>query len=203
VTTYACRGPLVAWTPHLIDVAVSLQPPAAERAGTPRLRWALAGLALLLLLLLGGNLWALLALFSRLEAPAPAAQPERRVEATQPGPRPAQTSGSRESAEALALGLYQLLRGEGAVELTAAEGPLIARYDRLAARDTALRVADKKGRAAIGLVSVLAGRSADRVARLIEDEFKEKGYDRDLVRLISQRVRDRLLAEVRKGTDHE
>jgi hypothetical protein len=204
VTTYACRGPLVAWTPHLIDVAVSVQPPTAVApVRTPRLRWALAGLTLLLLLLLGGNLWALLALFSRLEAPAPAAQPEKHADVARPGPQPAQTSASHESAEALALGLYQMLRAEGAVELTAAEGPLLARYDRLAARDAALRVADKKGRAAIGLVSVLAGRSADRVARLIDDEFKEKGYDRDLVRLISQRVRDRLLAEVRKGTDHE
>jgi hypothetical protein len=202
--TYASRGPLVAWTTQLFDLGIRLGGPAPRvRVSTPRTRWAIAGLTAVLLLLLGANLWALLALYSRLDVPGSAPLPEKPAALSQPSTHPAPTSASHESSDDLALALYRLLRSEGAVELTESEGALIARYRRLAIRDPALRVEDKKGQAALGLVGALAGRSADQVARLINEEFREKGYDRDLVRLISQRVRDRLLAEVGKGAGRE
>jgi hypothetical protein len=93
-----------------------------------------------------------------------------------------------------------LLEKEGAAELTQAQPALLARYERLAGRDDNLRVREAKSRAALGLVSLLAGRSARQVSRLIEEEFQEKkGYDPDLIRLISQRVGERLVGEVGKG----
>jgi hypothetical protein len=197
--SYSERGPLVAWTPHLIDVAVRLGAPTPPRpVATSWKRWAVLVPALVLALLLGGNLWALLALPSRIERARPA-EPKEKGAGTSVHTSP-QRGAENESRQKLALALHHLLQQQASVELAQAESSLLAGYERLAAGDPGLRVDGKQAQAAIGLVYVLAGRSADRVARLIEQEFKDKkGYDPDFIRLIGQRVRERLLAEASRS----
>src|SRR4029077_13639958 len=118
--TYAARGPLVAWTPHLAGFAVKLERKSAEvplpRSRRLRLPWAVAAsLFVTLLALLGLNAWALYALPGRLPvAPAPGPAPP-----TQPAP-PAAGKGGDADRDRFAAALYQLLRDRGAGrELTA------------------------------------------------------------------------------------
>jgi hypothetical protein len=115
-------------------------------------------------------------------------------------PTRAANSADHEVRDKLAAALYRLLRREAAVELAQDEDRLVARYQKLAARDEGLRVAGRKAQAALGLADVLAGRSADAVARLIEAEFtSRKGYDPAVIRDIARRVRARLLAQAAQG----
>jgi hypothetical protein len=192
--TYAQRGPLVAWTPHLTSVAVKLDRKPAEEAPRPgpRRRGLFVGLAVLFLALMAGNLWALLTLPTRLASERPAAAAERKRE-PEPQPPPALSAGDRDEArEKLALALRKLL-GEG--PKAAADGPaekeLIERYQRLVRTDPELRVEGAKAQAAVGLVSLLARYSPDHVARLVQEELGEQ----EVMRLIGERVRARLLAE--------
>jgi hypothetical protein len=197
---YARRGPLVAWTAEPIEVAVKLPLSAPTSAHAPATgRRLVAVLGGLLLVLLAANFWALWTLPSRIDIPRPdvgvhkekdpgtAVQPPVRVDA-------------KEGRENLALALYVLLEQEGATELTQAQPALVDRYKRLAGRDEKVRVSDPKGQAALGLISLLAGRSAKRVAQTIDEEFRDKkGYDPEFIRLICQRVSERLAAEASKG----
>jgi hypothetical protein len=150
--TYARRGPLVAWTPQLIDVAVRLAPPAPA-APSRRLLAVAAGV---FLALLAANLWVLWSLPSRHGEPQPAAE-------TSAGP----VKLSREDREETARAVVELLQKKGAVQSNHPDARALA----------------------------------DRVSRLIEDEFRDKkGYDPALIQLIRQHVHDRLLAELSKGT---
>jgi hypothetical protein len=198
----AQRGPVVAWAPETVELAVRLPgpgPAAPAPLSVTGGRLA-AALAVLVVLLLAANLWAYLALPSRLGPTRPGPPAEKAADTGRAGPAHQQTAAEEGSREKLAAALYRLLHEDAALELSRDEARLLARYRRLAARDDGLRVADPKGQAAIGLASVLAGRSADRVARLIEVEFRAtKGYDPELIHLIAQRVRERLLAEADKG----
>src|SRR5439155_22172859 len=112
--TYAQRGPLVAWTPHQTSVAVKFDRKPAEEAPRqgPRRRGLLAGLAVVFLVLMAGNLWALLTLPGRLVSERPAASAERK-HAPEPRPAPAVSASDKDEArEKLALALRKLL-GEG------------------------------------------------------------------------------------------
>jgi hypothetical protein len=193
----ARRGPVVAWTAEPIDLALQLPPAAAAPSpvSAPGRRLATA-LALTLLLLLAANLWALWTLPGRLDLPRPLPAAARQGETVRAAPQHS-GKGEKEGREEVAQALYGLLERAGASELTSAGDALLAHYEHLAARDEALRVAGTKGRTAIAVVSVLAGRSADRVAQDIREEFRDrKGYDPELIRLISERVRQRLIAQV-------
>jgi hypothetical protein len=195
---FARRGPVVAWAVEPMEVAVKLPLPApVPTAAVPKFGRPLVGaMAGLLLLLLAANLWALWALPSRIDVPRAEPGPQKEKDQA----RPAAPVDSQQAREKLALAIYVLLEKEGAAELTQAQSALLARYERLAGRDDNLRVRELKARAALGLVSLLAGRSARQVSRLIEEEFQEKkGYDPELIRLISQRVGERLVAEAGKG----
>ncbi len=190
--TYAARGPLVAWTPHVKDVVVRIDRRPAEEAPRPaprRTGLALA-LAVVFLGLMAANLWALLTLPGRLASarPEPAAERKREPE---PRPAPVTGAGREEARTQFALALRRLL-GEGA---QGAGGPpereLIERYRRLARTDPELRVDGEKAQAAVGLVSLLARYSPDHVARLVQEELG----DQEVMKLIGERVRARLLAE--------
>src|SRR5262249_10189137 len=72
--TYAQRGPLVAWTPHLAGVAVKLDRKPSEHVTVPvpRRRLLLAGIGGAVALLLAANLWATLALYQHIPVRATA-----------------------------------------------------------------------------------------------------------------------------------
>jgi hypothetical protein len=192
--TYARRGPLVAWTPHLADLAVKLDRKPAEAAPAARSGRRLAvGFGVLLLLLLGANLWALLTLPGRLAAEKPAPGADRpRESAFKETPAPHDVSKDL-SREKFALALARLIGEEGkqAAGAGRTEKQLVERYRRLTQSDPDLRVDDPRAQALVGLVSELARYSPEKVARLIQEALG----DPELVKGIGERVKARLAAE--------
>src|SRR5262249_34570078 len=137
VQSLAQRGPLVAWTPHLAGVAVKLDRKPDDRHTTfgGRTR-ALAGvLAVLLVLLFAGNLWALISLGAG---------------GFRFGPSPGSTaSSSDESQERLAAALLALILEQGNwPDSEQTQKQFIAQYDRVALRHPELRLREPNGKAA-------------------------------------------------------
>jgi hypothetical protein len=198
VQTYAQRGPLVAWSPNLLGVAVKLEPKpaAAPYRPAPRRHRVLAGGVVLVLLLLTANLWATLSLPSRLPAggkPGPAEGP--RSKATSAGPQ-----GAPER-EKFARALHRLLQKEAAPgELKASDRLYRKQYNSLLAQDNDLSVDSEEGKAVVGAVSVLARRRLDRIETLIRRALpSKKGFDPELVDLACEHVRAELAAGIDKG----
>jgi hypothetical protein len=86
--TFAQRGPLVAWTPHLAGVALKLDRKPLDSPSVPasRRRPLQAVLGVAALLLLGANLWATLSLYRRVplsasEVSLPSSHSTERIEA--------------------------------------------------------------------------------------------------------------------------
>jgi hypothetical protein len=199
--TYAQGGSLIAWTPHLTDVAVQLDRKPPEKVIRPsRLRrLALQAWGVVFLLLLGANLWAFLALSSRLTAlEKTAASPKPLQEGKGPSSSPEPgTKGRDEFIQALS---RLLLSEGGSEELKKIEPQLRKRYEVLAVRDKHLRQDKPEAQLLVGAVSVLAERTGDRVEGLIRDVFaSNKGYDAAVINLICERVRERLALEAGKG----
>jgi hypothetical protein len=189
--TYAQRGPLVAWTPHLKDLVVKLERRPAEASPRPdplrrNLVLALAGV---FLVLMAANLWALWTLPGRVGSGQAAPAAERKRE---PDPRPAPPSqeGKEEARAQFALALGRLL-GEEPKSGVRPQRELLDRYEELVQAHPELRVEGVKAQAAVGLVSVLARYSPDHVARLVQEELG----DQEVMKLIGKRVRQRLLTE--------
>jgi hypothetical protein len=196
--TYAQRGPLVAWTPRLSDVAVKLESKSAEAPAAPaRHRGpSAAALAVLLVLLLGANLWALWTLPGRLSAGRPAPGPDRPPDSgAKPAPVVKSADGEAER-EKFALALHRLLSAESrhSGELSRDERQLVERYRRLVKIDGDLRVDGPRAQATVGLLSALAHLSPERVAQVVQDELSSQ----EVAKTLTDRVRDRLLAEGRK-----
>jgi hypothetical protein len=196
---YARHGPLVAWTPNLMGMAVKLDRKPVERIIRPP-RWQrtlVAGFAVAVLLLLVVNLWGTFALRSRLPADgrtAPAAEAPHGVQT------PAR--GNDESREQFAQALYRLLNREAAGgEFKPDERRLLLRYRALLAQDRALRVNSKEGKAAVAALSILARRRIARIEALIREALSQKkGYDAELVDLACKRVREQLAAGIDRGS---
>jgi hypothetical protein len=206
-STYAQRGPLVAWTPHLAGVALKLDrkaegstTTAAPRARRGRLLTAF--LVVLLLGLLGGNLCYLRDIQQRLAA-APAPAPSAGA-APEPPPRrvvrPAREPQD-ESRERFVAALHRLLvekGGEG--ELRADRAALLERYEELARRNKDLRVreGDERGKLTVAAVAVLAGRSADRIEATVRKALAGK-YDPKLINVACEHVREQFAAQGKEG----
>jgi hypothetical protein len=91
--------------------------------------------------------------------------------------------------------LYQLLREKGGKqELTDERARLLERYEELAAtnKDLRVRADNTEGKLAVAAVSVLAGRTADRVEASVRRGLAGGGYDPLLVDLVCRRVREQL-----------
>ncbi len=193
---YAQRGPLIAWTPHLEGVALKLdartqnEPPAApRRRGLP----VALVLVLLFLGLLAANLWALVTLpdkLARHTEPAASSSPST----TGQGAPPASTSPTPDARERFARALYQLIvqRG-GSEEWIGHEQELLARYDRLVRANPDLAVQDREGRLAVAALSVLAGRTVDRVEEAVRQALR--GLDPQWIRAAVELVRRQLQRE--------
>jgi hypothetical protein len=205
VQTFAQRGPLVAWTPHLAGVALKLdsKPAVPPLRMARRSRLVIDALAVgLLLLLVGltvinlGTTWAL----SRQLAAAGRADRDGVTPPETPRARsaPIPTTGSDESRERFARALYNLLveRG-GRREWSENQAPLVAQYERLVMdhKDLRLDDADTEGKVAVGAVNVLSQRSADRVEELVRKALADKGFHPDLVKKACEFVHDQLAAE--------
>jgi hypothetical protein len=208
LAAYAQRGPLVAWTPHLTDVAVKVDRKQAESVAGPapwqRMALALAVVFLALLtLLVALNLWATLALRGPLAAISQAPSDAQ----SQPAPvPPAQATNTAappdESRERFADALHEVLRERmGPREWEQARPHLLAAYERAARQRPELRVKDSdvKGKEAVGAVLVLSGRGADRVEEVVRVALSNKGYDPSLVKTAAERVRQQLIDDLKEG----
>jgi hypothetical protein len=209
LASYAQRGPLIAWTPHLAGVALKIDRKSPElalkrRAGSPLGRAAVGATALVLVSLLAANLWSTLRLHHDLAASNVGAPPTVAVDVlrdTRPAPATPAAVNGNESRERFAAALAKLLRDRGAMrEGDANRTRMLARYDRLARERENLRLgdADADGKVAVALVSVLADRSADRVEEVMQKALAKRGFDDRLVKLACEYVREQLAAE---GTD--
>lgn len=208
--SYAQRGPLVAWTPHLAGVAVKLDRKPAEGAPLSARRkrlLATAGgllLAALVVALLAANLWATLSLRNRVALAGQTTSAGNFV-ADSPTlvrepPAPASTVADEGFPERFTKALYDLLQEQaGPREWGQTQNRLLAQYERVAARHRELRLRDTniKGRMALGAVGVLAQRSADRVEDLVKQALSNKGYDPKLIQLAGEHVHEHLLAEAK------
>jgi hypothetical protein len=207
--TYAQRGPLVAWTPHLAGVALKLEHKPAEAPKPPsgrrsRLPWAVAILFLLVLAgLLAANLWSLLDLRQRLASSSSnnLAAPGKEPVAPAPAPTGPTVVGQGEGArDRFADALYDLLIEQGGRrEWEEAKGMLLTRYERLARDHKNLRVRedDVKAKVLVAAVGVLAGRGADRIEENVRKAL-ENGFSKKLIDAAAEQVREKLLAEIKE-----
>lgn len=192
--TYAQRGPLIAWTPHLAGVALKLERKSAEELSRPvgRRPFLSTAFCVALLLLLAVNLWATLDLQRRIAPPvASAPVPETpRAAPTRPVPE----SRSDDGRDRFAQALYRLLQKQGVIR-DWSHGQLLGHYDRLVLDDDSLRLTRAEGRMAVGAVGLLARRGPRQIEEVVREALSNKGYDPRLIDLACQRVHDRLLAE--------
>jgi len=208
--TYAQRGPLIAWTPHLAGVALKLdrKSPDATSAGSRKRHWApvaMAAAVLVLAALMAANLWATLHASRRSESALDLAPANSRQENPQPSEKgqspPA--SNADQVRQAFADALYDLLAQRGSPsELDSIRDHLLVRYDRAVRDQPELRLpeGDVKGRTAIGAVALLSDRSARRIEEAIRKALTNRGYDAELVNVACQRIREQLIEEAKKGS---
>jgi hypothetical protein len=202
--TYAQRGPLIAWTPHLAGVAVKLDRKPADDSARPqrerRMRQvATAALLILLIALMLANLMATLALVGR---PTPTISDSSPLPSRADEKKAAGSPSTDESREAFAEALYAVLVDHGGqAEWDQLQQPLLSRYDRAARDHQALHLKESnlKGRAAVGAVSLLSERSTRRIDEAIKKALLNRGYDAELVNVACQRVREQLIEEARKS----
>jgi hypothetical protein len=203
LAAYAQRGPLVAWTPHLADVAVKVdRRPPHDAPRAPRAAGVFAALAALSLLavavLFAIILWHVAGLRGQvagLAVPQPTA-PDKATPPSRTGPPP------DESRVRFAGALHDLLQERmGKREWEQVRPHLLAGYERAAQQRPELRLneSDLKGREALGAVLVLSGRSADRVEEVVRMALSGKGYDPALIKTAAERVRQQLIDDLKDG----
>ena len=198
--TYAQRGPLIAWTPHLSGVALKLDRTAVD-APRPKLReqrWAapaITSAVIILLLLTAANLWA------TLHGQRTSAQAANNPVAERPVIE-LKNANAEQARQAFADALFTLLTERGGQpEWNAIQDQLLARYDRVARDNNDVRLpdGDVKGRSAVGAVLLLNERSARRIEEAIKKALNNRGFDAELVNVACQRVREQLMEEARRS----
>ncbi len=200
LSTYAQRGPLIAWSPPAIGRATVGAGPSAgphvahDDGSTPsakRRRVFQAVLGLIIALLLGANLWTELAT-NRQAQDAQREAPSAESEA----PRSSRSAlGADASREQLAKALYQLLQKQHATgEWT--QNQLIDHYQTVMAADDHLRMESSEGKALVGAVSLLARRDAGRIETAVREALTNKGYDPELINLACRRIHEHLTADL-------
>jgi hypothetical protein len=194
--TYLRQGPLIAWTPHLLPVAVQVQRHTTGSTDRPTRHKSrlLAALGVFLILLSGANLWATLSLPSRLQSSQPSGPvgDERR-----PG-SPRMHEEKHDSAERFAQALYRLMTPG---DFSPRGKALLDQYQILATQDTDLRISSKEGKAVVVGVQILSRRQIKRIDALVREALSQKkGYDPELVDLACKRIREHLTAGVDRGS---
>jgi hypothetical protein len=192
--TYAQRGPLVAWTPHLTGVALKLDSQSTEtHSGSTSRRRLQAALGVVILLLLGANFWATFSLSQHYPRVVPV---ETAVEPL-PKPSPPRPNSAEGGREPFAQALHGLLQRQAVLP----EWPpnqLRDTYQELARKDERLRVSSPEGQALVAAVSLLSRRSLGRIEAWIRDALRDKGYDAELIELACRRIHEHLTAQLRE-----
>jgi hypothetical protein len=201
--TYAQRGPLIAWTPHLAGVALKLdrksaETPVARTSPTRRGSQIVAvGFPLLMAGLLLANLWSTLALHRTLSAlPTPSPTVIEHTSASPPPTKPTTTNADGGHDRFLAA-LHELLIEQKANrEWQTDKARLLARYERLARTHKDLRVPDgnERDRMTIAAISVLAERSTDRIEDEVRKALSNKGFSDRLIQAACEHVREQFAA---------
>lgn len=199
--TYAQRGPLIAWTPHLAGVALKLDHKSAEtpvvrpiRSGRGA-RLTVAGLLVLLLGLLAANLWFMQALRRDLPAnatPSPAVSEHPSAPPTQ---RKYPVPSAEASRDRFVAALHELLSEHGGNrEWQADKDRLLARYERLVRAHPDLRVRDgsDQDRRTVAVISMLAERGADRIEDEVRKALSNKGFSDRLIKAACEHVHEEL-----------
>ncbi|MBV9123577.1 MAG: hypothetical protein JO112_09485 [Planctomycetes bacterium] len=192
IQSYAQRGPVIAWTPHLAGVALKLDRPLAGETRGRSWRWpAVAAGMVVLFLLLTANLWATLSLSRASHAPAgvaPANDPSH------PVPQVAQTTSRPPSEEQFVHGLDRMLHQEGAM-VERSPDQLAKLYERLASQDPDLHTKSTEGKEVVVAVQALAQRTPEKTLERIRKALEGKGYDPELVNLACRQVQKQLAGE--------
>ncbi|MFL5245917.1 MAG: hypothetical protein ACJ8FY_27930 [Gemmataceae bacterium] len=204
--TYAQRGSTIAWTPHLAGVAVKLEhkPPAGTAVSPAESRIPFSAvrtfLTLAIVLLLALNLGAVLVLVHGLYPggvsgvfnPEEAKAAVTASNQSPVGPNPEDVRA--EFAEAL----FDVVSEQGQRnQWIQMEPRLVQRYERVVRTHPSLRLKENnsKGRAAVGAVSVLAGRNADRLEEVVRQALFNRGFSDKLIKAACDHVREEFSAE--------
>jgi hypothetical protein len=196
--TYAQRGPLIAWTPHLAGVALKLDhksagPSAVHPVRLSRgVRLVAVCLSLILIGLLIANLWSTLALHRALAAMPP---PAETTSAAPPSSKQTMTNADAQRDRLLAA-LHELLIEQGGNrEWEAEKSRLLARYERLARthKDLQLRDGSERDRITLAAISILAERSADRIEDEVRKALSNKGFSDRLIQAACEHVREQFV----------
>ena len=202
--TYAQRGPLIAWTPHLAGIALKVDSKSNETSivrpsrGGRRGRTVIAILTLLLLGLLAANLWSTLALhrsLSSLPTPAPLSSENRPPPPTK---SPRATASADTGRDRFVAALHEMLLERGGKrEWNANKSRLLARYEQLVRIHKDLRVRDdnETDRLTVAVLSVLAERSPERIEEKVRQALSNKGYSDQLIQAACEQVRKQFAAE--------
>jgi hypothetical protein len=198
--TYAQRGPLIAWTPHLAGVALKLDRKSTEipviqsnRQGRG-IRPTAVVLSLILIGLLIANLWSTLALHRALSASA--AIPSENISAHVPSSKQALPSTDAERDRFVAA-LYELLIEHGGNrEWNTDKSRLLARYEQLVRthKDLRLRDGSERDRITIAAISILAERSAERIEDEVRKALSNKGFSDRLVQAACEHVHEQFVS---------
>jgi hypothetical protein len=203
--TFAQRGPLIAWTPHLAGIALKLDHKSGEismvrpaRMGRGA-RLATLCLSLLLIGLLIANLWSTLTLHRALSnSKSGEWSVEREGNNSTSAVRVTDTDAKRDRFLAA---LHEVLieRG-GNQEWETRKGELLARYEQLARSDKDLRLPgdSERDRLTIAAISILAERSADRIENEVRKALSDKGFSDRLIQAACEHVREQFDASAKR-----
>jgi hypothetical protein len=199
LASYAQRGPLIAWTPHLDGVALRLDARTSE-ARTPKERrspqvvaYGFLLLMLLLVVAVGWSLWGMFTLTRQLD---PLVASAAKSSAPLHSPTVAAPVSDPADRERLATAIYHLLAKRGAVT-DKDRSRLTHVYEGLLAEDESLRVSSPEGKAALGALDELARRGPGQVEAIVRDALSGKGYDPELIERACRLVRERLSSDSR------
>ncbi|HTU20769.1 MAG TPA: hypothetical protein VMG10_22100 [Gemmataceae bacterium] len=200
--TYAQRGPLIAWTPHLAGVALKLDHKSAEfpivrpaRSGRG-VRFAVAALLLLLVGLLAANVWFMLSLRRALPANTPLSPAVSEHSSAPSSQRKPPTPSAEARHDRFVASLHELLMEHGGVrEWEAEKGRLLARYERLVRTHPDLRLRDgnEQDRIMLAAISVLSERSADRIEDEVRKALSNKGFSDRLIKAACEHVHEQFV----------
>lgn len=202
--TYAQRGPLIAWTPHLAGIALKVDSKSNETSivrtsrGGRRGRTAIVILTLLLLGLLAANLWSTWTLhrsLSSLPTPPPLASENSPSSPTKSQRTTASADAGRDRFVAA---LHELLLERGGKSAwNTDKSRLLVRYERLIRTHKDLRVRDdnETDRLTVAVLSELAERSPERIEEEVRQALNNKGYSDRLIQAACEHIREQFAAE--------